>query len=302
MATDKKYVSEGNLAEYTKYVQGMSDGETIEYASDDGLTASRKLRVKDGGISTEKIASGAVTKDKLASDALDYIDRVKPGKPLAAYSMDDLEELFYGGEYEVSDWSYMIGQTMVVSMTGIGDITFVCIGCGVDPLADGSGNAGITLLSLQMVGQYATDDTYSGKVGWTNSDARAAFNSGEVWNSIPTEIRSHIKQVTKKSYRYRETVVETTKDKLWLLNTLEAGLGSYSSSKPDTTGNKEYKGISAAGGIKYLISKRSSDDFAFRDTYTYNSKDTFIYAGGENWSFDTTQSNYEIECWACFCI
>jgi hypothetical protein len=92
------------------------------------------------------------------------------------------------------------------------------IGMGHDDLADGSGKAGITIGTKASLGYYyfcgvATGYMYN---GWANSDIRTALNSTG-FNGLPSDLRSHIKEVTKLSRTSTsdETATSST-DKLFV--------------------------------------------------------------------------------------
>lgn len=75
----KKFLDEVGLSHLVSKIKGMPDDVTIEYDETAGL------RVKDGGITGDKIAAGTITKDKLSDDVISGLSAKKVTSITATY-------------------------------------------------------------------------------------------------------------------------------------------------------------------------------------------------------------------------
>ncbi|RHL25428.1 DUF6273 domain-containing protein [Collinsella sp. AF38-3AC] len=103
-------------------------------------------------------------------------------------------------------------------------LEYKIIGINHDNLADGSGKAGLTFLTVSSGIDSLMNSTKSNAGGWKASDIRQKMNSGEIWELLPTVFRSQIKAVSKLSHNAAgdadntaDSITATT-DKLFLLS------------------------------------------------------------------------------------
>lgn len=121
-------------------------------------------------------------------------------------------------------------------------LTYRIIGINHDDLADGSGKAGLTFLTISngIYDYMNATDTNAG--GWEKSEIRQKMNSGKIWNLMPADFQSKVKSV-KKLTNYvgggsenKNAAVTVTTDKLFLLSYSEIVPTSYwASSLPWTS-------------------------------------------------------------------
>ena len=123
-----------------------------------------------------------------------------------------------------------------VKLTNGKTLEYKIIGINHDDLADGSGKAGLTFLTVETF----KDSSYSGGFvsarinaedtdagGWEKSELRAKMNSGEIWNLMPSDFQSKVKSVRKLTNNVgggkanKGAKVTATTDKLFLLSCTE---------------------------------------------------------------------------------
>lgn len=140
--------------------------------------------------------------------------------------------------------------------------------------------SGASFTTNASVGTADTRDTTvfidgtGGVGGWEHSEMRAYLN-GDFFNSIPSEVRTHIKSVTKKQQSYSTSgtaVAQTTSDKVWLPSYHEVRFGTltgegndvmqYSASvfpdaasriRSNTSGTAQYWWLRSAYGTSYVF-------------------------------------------------
>ena len=128
-----------------------------------------------------------------------------------------------------------------------GDTMHYCIiGICHDDLADGSGKAGLTfeLSGSDSFGEMnspkRSDDKFD---GWEKSEMRQRLNSGDLWNLLPSDLKTGIRAVTKETGK--ESVRVRTVDKLFLISAAEMYAGMYSDTSD--TGGYQYEYYSLKG-------------------------------------------------------
>ena len=121
-----------------------------------------------------------------------------------------------------------------VKLTNGKTMTYRIIGINHDDLADGSGKAGLTFLTVHTdgnggrdrgLGSSRMDSTNTNAGGWEKSELRQKMNSGEIWNLIPSEFQSKVKAVKKLTNNAggndKNPAVTATSDRLFLLSRSE---------------------------------------------------------------------------------
>ena len=132
-----------------------------------------------------------------------------------------------------------------VKLTNGGAMTYRIIGINHDDLADGSGKAGLTFEASsasfgEMNSPKRSDDKFG---GWEKSEMRQRLNSGDLWNLLPSDLKTSIRAVTKETGK--ESVRVRTVDKLFLISAAEMYAGMHSDTSD--TGGFQYEYYSLQG-------------------------------------------------------
>lgn len=150
-------------------------------------------------------------------------------------------------------------------------------------------------------------DQWSGptKGGWASNGIRRNLNSGQFWNALPSEVRSNVRPVLKKTnsteptgssygtwegYATTNVTADTTVDKVWLPSVREVmsskddyGNGDFRWYPIYKTSNTEYRYYSFPyKSYKFMSENQSGNsDYSyslwFRDTNGYSYDHTFFY-------------------------
>lgn len=127
---------------------------------------------------------------------------------------------------------FKIGDTRTMSVKNIAndgtylDVTFAIIGFNHDDLADGSGKAGISIMSMEPVGYLAQAYTTNyGYPGWTVDNRVYSCLKSYVLPSFDEELRAVIKSVNKEKTNLSSTnpTVGTLASELWMPSLTELG-------------------------------------------------------------------------------
>ena len=250
----------GGFPAYETYVEGIKNAGTpddVTLAKD----SSNKLLVKDGGISTAKLAdqsvttekvedlaitagklaSNAVSSGKLASNAVttakinskavtlaklgDDVTAAINSKPIGldinAYTWEELSTIIYDDSITTEILQYLVGQTRYVTFSGYGTFAFQVIGVRHDDLSDGSGKAGLTFQSVPCITTHNMNSSNTTTGGWASTSMRSWLNS-TMYNAISSDLKPYIKKV-KKKYCATTTYsnVSTCDDYLFLASHME---------------------------------------------------------------------------------
>lgn len=122
------------------------------------------------------------------------------------------------------------GTKWSVKLTNGVTMTYYIIGINHDDLADGSGKAGLTFwTNTNVLGSKGAQLNSSNSTigGWEKSELRQKMNSGEIWNLMPDDFKSAIKEVKKETDNTGGGVagpLSVTKDRLFCLSGYEAQL------------------------------------------------------------------------------
>ena len=116
------------------------------------------------------------------------------------------------------------GTKFSMKLTNGKTLTYRIIGINHDDVADGSGKAGLTFLTITTHIESRMNATDTNAGGWEKSELRQKMNSGEIWKLMPSDLQSKVKAVTKLtnnadgSKANKDTAVTATTDKLFLLS------------------------------------------------------------------------------------
>lgn len=171
------------------------------------------------------------------------------------------------------------GTTWSIALTNGETITYRIIGINHDDLADESGKAGLTFLTISHGIYSRMNATNSNAGGWEKSELRAKMNSGEIWNLMPSKFRDKVKTVTKFTNNIggnnENCTVTATSDRLFLLSYSEIVETPYS----------------GWSGYNW-IGKEGSQYELFHNTVLENFSNNSIIAIGESWWERSTTPSY----------
>lgn len=215
-----KYLDQAGLQHYTQLVQGMADGDTIEYGNVEG-ESGKKLhvaRIPDGSVGTSAIVDASVTYAKLADDVEQAISKPKVGKDIAAYSWDELVEMA-NDPTMVNEIGYLIGQARSIKIAGYGSVDFQLVGVRHHDLASG-GKSAMTFMTVLAVDEHQMNSTNTTSGGWANCEMRSWLNS-TVYNAFPEYMKDVIKQAKVPYCKTSGGTVKTCNDYLFIPSGIE---------------------------------------------------------------------------------
>lgn len=135
--------------------------------------------------------------------------------------------------------------------------------------------------------------------GWEHSEMRAYLN-GDFFNSIPSEVRTHIKSVTKKQQSYNTSgtaVAQTTSDKVWLPSYHEVRFGTLTGEGNDVM---QY---SASVFPDYASRIRRNTSGTAQSWWLRSaSSDASVCSVYTNGNLDTNGANYYTAVCPSFCV
>lgn len=121
---------------------------------------------------------------------------------------------------------WQVGDERDETLTTGETLTFQIYDFNHDPLADGSGYAGITIGMKNLMATIRAMNSTNTNVGSFTGSELYAWLTGELWNSLPSDLRAVIRPVTKyTSAGNKSTVVNAEKMKVFLFSEVEL-LGS----------------------------------------------------------------------------
>ncbi|MEQ2952710.1 DUF6273 domain-containing protein [Collinsella sp. CLA-AA-H302] len=136
------------------------------------------------------------------------------------------------------------GTKFSTKLTNGQTLTYRIIGINHDDLADGSGKAGLTILTTSAGISSRMNATNANAGGWEQSELRQKMNSGEIWNLMPAELQFKVKAVKKLTNNVgggnenKNAAVTATADKLFLLSYAEIVPTSYWASESHWTSSE----------------------------------------------------------------
>ena len=166
----------------------------------------------------------------------------------------------YSSKYSVGDIKYVdIGGTQVAMQI---------VAMDSDTLADNSGKAKITWISLGFIDLYWMNPTATTEGGWKDCAMRA-FLRDVIYAQIESDCKNIIKNVTKTYRDYSSSSTKTVTDSVWIPSYREVFGGTsyendgvdYTSVFTDATSRIKQYGLSNAARIWWLRSAYSSTSF-----------------------------------------
>lgn len=174
------------------------------------------------------------------------------------------------------------GTKFSMTLTDGETLEYRIIGINHDDLADGSGKAGLTFLTISRIPNLRSymnaTDTNAG--GWKRSELRAKMNEGEIWDLMPFDFRSKVKAVRKLTNNVgggdanKDAAVTATSDKLFLLSASEI-------CSTDETATSDYSWISKEGSQYEVFKPKEAWKNIYYDTWRRsvagNNSTCFLY-------------------------
>ena len=156
---------------------------------------------------------------------------------------------------------FKIGDTKDVTLSDGEVITIEIIAFNHDVLADGSGKAGITVLTNHVLeNPVSMNSTATNSGGWASSQLRTSLNSGDINALLPDTLKAVVKPVTKKTTEPSDEYTRTdTTDSFWILSTTEAGYTGHMSGQGNRYGVYSASSSTSMMSTK-LVKKLKSDD------------------------------------------
>lgn len=185
----------------------------------------------------------------------------------------------YSGNKEGFMEKYPIGGRMLIPI-GLSDGTVVAdveiIGHEHDDLSDGSGKAPLTFFCLDLPKiTYWMNEDNKNIGGWKDSDMRS-FTNGELFESLPNELRNIIKEVNKISdIGAGSKTLVTTSDSCWIASYSEVGFSS--SSGASLNQGEAYSSIFVGNDSrkKYIIDTTEAGRWWLRSTDNTSTESLF---------------------------
>ena len=214
------------------------------------------LKFKNGNDVFE-ITNGLKYKDKNGVWHKVNICGTKPIDPV--FANNDWKQVVEACRVRQVPDTWSVGDQMTMNINGT-DYLIDIIGKDHDDYADGSGKAPLTFLMHDCYSTtYAMNSTMSNRTGWESSALRTE-NLPAILSTMPNEVQSAIREVTKLTIAGNNVnSVRTTSDKLFLLSETEV-FGSAAYSYPVTEnqyayyamGNSKVKKVNGAASIWWL--------------------------------------------------
>lgn len=248
---------------------------SVSYIDKDGEIQGASSTTNNMGISFafcvgEKSVNQGLTLESATWDKIDYISSA--GKASEVFS---------------------VGDEKTIKLANLEDVTLVILGFNHDTLSDGTGKAGITFgLKNLLATKYAINSTATNVGGWRDSAIRSS-TMNTILASLPSDLQSVIKNVTKKSRAGGNlNAIYNTEDKLWLFSEVEID-GNNDDANYNEGSQYEYwktvkDGTVPENRAKYLSNgKGAMNDWWLRTPFDSPIRtDSFYYVGGKGESFD----------------
>ena len=205
---------------------------TITYYDDDGTTVLKTESLAYGSMpsytpsKTGYMFAGWEPEPVTVIGAASYTAKFEEKVSFANATWSDIARVSEAGEASLH---FAVGDTKTVPITyadgTTGEITVVIAGFNHDDLSNGSGKAGLSIVCA-TVPNYSTAWRGESDVSYAYSFVKTALDrGGEVWNMLPSDLRSKIKDVDKKydAGSSSSSGIKTEAFPLWALSIDELG-------------------------------------------------------------------------------
>lgn len=205
---------------------------------------------------TNTLNSGTDGDDFLSEVEKDYLNMMQSvvAKDAKDWTLDDQEmaalDIAKHGTssvvYAKAKAAMDAGTKFTMKLTNGQTLEYRIIGINHDDLADGSGKAGLTFLATnEAIGDYRMNATDTNAGGWEKSELRQEmnpsemmdsdsdeiWNSGEIWDLMPSDFQSRVASVRKLTNNVggtdEDAALTAITDKLFLLSYSEIVPTSY---------------------------------------------------------------------------
>ena len=211
----------------------------------------------------------------------------KSGVPLIDLELRETKPLFNSISFAEDDWSlietisktgtaelyYNIGDEKTITLTTGEQVTLQILDFNRD-VADNGNVVGMTLGAKNLLNtKYPMNTTDTNGGGWQTSAMRTSTMQ-TIYNQLPSDLRTRVKQVKKQTYNGTSGIVETY-DYVWLLSQIELSgslLGTYEGEgmqyrywqEHNTDNDRRKLTTSGAESAYWLRSPYTGDNFEFK--------------------------------------
>ena len=139
------------------------------------------------------------------------------GLPAVGTSAEDCtwDEIKAISEAGKGDEYFNLGDTKTVTTTDGKTIVMEIVAFNADIKADGTGTAGITWISKNIIAKRAMNSSSTNKNGWAASEARNWLQN-DFLNTLTNELKVNICLVNKTYYDYASKLTLSCDDNLWI--------------------------------------------------------------------------------------
>lgn len=211
----------------------------------------------------------------------------KSGVPSIDLELQEVKLLYDSKSFAEDDWSlietisktgtaelyYNIGDEKTITLTTGEQVTLQILDFNRD-VADNGNVVGITLGAKNLLNtKYPMNTTDTNAGGWQTSAMRTSTMQ-TIYNQLPSDLRTRVKQVKKQTYNGTSGIVETY-DYVWLLSQIELYgrlLGTYEGEgmqyrywqEHNTDNDRRKLTTSGAESAYWLRSPYTGDNFEFK--------------------------------------
>lgn len=212
---------------------------------------------------------------------------IKTGVPSIDLELQEVRLLYSSQSFAEDDWSlietisktgtaelyYNIGDEKTITLTTGEQVTLQILDFNRD-VADNGNVVGITLGAKNLLNtKYPMNTTDTNAGGWQTSAMRTSTMQ-TIYNQLPSDLRTRVKQVKKQTYNGTSGIVETY-DYVWLLSQIELSgrlLGTYEGEgmqyrywqEHNTDNDRRKLTTSGAESAYWLRSPYTGDNFEFK--------------------------------------